>query len=101
MTAGWLEAMPATAWGAIGAVAGSLVSLLAVVLTLRHTRKLQKNQLAHDATERGRERQMAWRRDVYMEGVESIARLAGLLPRMADLNTSDTELARISQVRFR
>ena len=93
-----LQQIPPTAWATgigagIGATIGALVSLPGLGLSLRHARILQAKQLAHDSAERTRERQMAWRRQVYLESAESIARLSGLLGRMADLNFPDSDSA--------
>jgi hypothetical protein len=93
-----LQQIPPTAWAAgIGAAIGALASLPGLGLSLRHARLLQAKQLAHDSAERTRERQMAWRRQVYLESVESIARLSGLLGRMADLNFPDSDVSRLFQ----
>jgi hypothetical protein len=91
----YLKQVPPTAWAAaFGSTAGALLALPGLVLSLRHARKLQANQLAHDSMERTLERQMAWRRQVYLEAAESTSRLSNLLGRLADLSISDADLSR-------
>jgi hypothetical protein len=96
-----LKQIPPTVWGtAIGSTVGALLALPGLALSLRHARKLQVRQLAHDTEERIRERQMSWRREVYLEAAESISRLSGLLGRVADLNVPDQELSSVYQADY-
>jgi len=89
-----LKQVPATVWVTL---ATSVLTLSGVLLSLRHDSKLQANQLAHDARERNRERQMSWRREVYLHAAESVSRLSGVVGRIADLNIPDQELSRVYQ----
>lgn len=86
--AGWASVLGAT----IGAILGSLLGLPALLMSLRHSRKLQAQQHAHETSERIRERQMAWRRDVYLEAAETISRLSSMLGGLADLRLNEKEL---------
>jgi hypothetical protein len=47
----------------------------------------QREQLAHDALQRDRERQMALRRDVYLPAIESITHLQGMLGHLVGPDT--------------
>src|SRR5437762_4002239 len=86
-----LKQVPAAVWGTI---VGSILTLPGLIIALRHSRMLQASQLSHDSKERNRERQMAWRREVYLESAESVSRLSSLIGRVADLNVADPELSR-------
>jgi hypothetical protein len=87
---GLVEAIPDLVWGAAVSFALSIPTLF---FTLRHSRQLQAIQLGHDAHERSRERQMSWRREVYLYAAESISRLSGLIGMIADLEIPDERLS--------
>src|ERR1035437_8029246 len=89
-----LREIPAAVWGTI---VGAFLSLAGVMLSHRHARKLQAAQLKHDSEERSRERQMSWRREVYLSAAESVSRLSGLIGRIPDLGVPDQELSRVFQ----
>ena len=65
--------IPSALWTAAIAFVATLIaggmSLAGVVLTNRDARKRLAKQLEHDSTERTREREMALRRDVYLEAL--------------------------------
>jgi predicted nucleic acid-binding Zn-ribbon protein len=65
-----LAAIPATVWGVL---IGSLLTFLGV-----------GRQLRHDARQRDRERQMHWRRDVYLEAAEGVAGTSDQFFRLAN-----------------
>lgn len=67
-----------------GSLFGSVAGFVGVWLTLKSASKLQLKQLQHDAAERKTERQMSWRRDVYLSAAESISRLSALIGRLPD-----------------
>jgi len=91
-----VEGIPAVVWsGMAGAGLAGGLSLVNLIATQRHARKMQKAQLAHDANVRSRERHMALRREVYLEAAQAIPRMSGVLGRLADINISDQELSRV------
>ncbi len=85
-----VSAIPGAVWGAC---VGSCLTLLGVLLSNRESRKRHLAQLKHDTDQRDRERQLSWRRDVYLEAAQSISRGFSFLGRLLDLNTSDQELS--------
>ena len=65
----WLEKIPATFWGV---VAGSLFTLLGIWLQNRgHDRRLVR-QLAHDREVKARERDLALRKEIYLDAAEAV-----------------------------
>lgn len=86
----FLRAIPEIVWAAL---LGAFVTLLGVVVSNCESRRRHLAQLRHDAEQRDRERQMTWRREVYLEATEAISRGLSYLARLVDLNTSHTELS--------
>ncbi|WP_162631890.1 hypothetical protein [Burkholderia sp. JP2-270] len=67
-----IAGMPAAVFGNIvSGVVGSVITLFGVFLSNRHNRRLKRDELGHDATQRDREREMALRREVFLPAVES------------------------------
>ena len=77
---------------AIAVLAAAGLSLLASWLSNRNSRVQLQMQLAHDATQRDREREMALRRDVYLPAIEAIVRTQASLGLMTDPNTDQIAL---------
>ena len=81
--------IPSALWTAAIAFVATLnaggMSLAGVVLTNRDARKRLAKQLEHDSTERTREREMALRRDVYLEAAANIARVSHIMGRLANV----------------
>jgi hypothetical protein len=89
-----LRNVPAAVWGV---VVGATLSWPTVILSQRHARKLQDKQLLHDAVQRREEREMSWRRDVYLDAAEALSRLPSALGRIGDLSISIDEVSRSVQ----
>lgn len=85
---GILSKVPDTIWAAVIA---SLLTIGGVVLTNLNSRKQQKEALVHDSNQRGREREMSLRRDVYLSTIEAISSFHDLLNRLPDLNFTERE----------
>ena len=78
-----LKEIPNVVWSAIIA---SLITLSGVWLSNRNSRNLQQNQLRHDAERRNSERELALRKEVYLEALESISIS---IARISHLNPTD------------
>ncbi|ASW04442.1 hypothetical protein CJU94_40590 (plasmid) [Paraburkholderia aromaticivorans] len=67
-----IAGMPASVFGNIvSGVVGSVITLGGVLLSNWHSRRLKRDELGHDTTQRDREREMALRREVFLPTVEA------------------------------
>ena len=67
-----IAGMPASVFGNIvSGVVGSVITLGGVLLSNWHSRRLKRDELGHDSTQRDREREMALRREVFLPAVEA------------------------------
>lgn len=87
----YLAKVPDTVWAALTA---SALTLSGVWLTARMTSKQFSAQLAHDATQRERERQMSLRRDVYLPAAQSLSQTHRLLTALSDIDRTDDSINR-------
>jgi hypothetical protein len=76
-----------TAIGAVGAIGGALIAVVAGFLTAwmtnRHGRKLLARQLEADSRERQRERQVNLRRDVYLPAADAVVSASAVMGKLA------------------
>ncbi|RQR21634.1 hypothetical protein DIE23_37890 [Burkholderia sp. Bp9143] len=67
-----IAGLPATVFGnVVSGVVGSVITLLGVLFSNWHNRRLKRDELGHAAAQRDREREMALRRDVFLPAVEA------------------------------
>lgn len=76
-----------------GIVIGSGLTILGGILANRHERKLQREALDQDATQREKDRKMSLRRDVYLPAADSILRAQNLTMRLLNPATQIEEIA--------
>jgi hypothetical protein len=74
-----LAKIPGSVWGAIG---GALLTLIPVIVSNRHSRKLQAQQLAFESRERQRERRISLRRDVYLPAADAVVGMVGAMAKL-------------------
>jgi len=67
-----LDKIPASLWVIIASIIGSLSALAGVLLTNRAQDRRFKAQLAHDLELKNREREMSWRKEVFLKAAEAI-----------------------------
>ncbi|HEY4367359.1 MAG TPA: hypothetical protein VGN07_09020 [Steroidobacteraceae bacterium] len=86
-----LAKIPAAFWGTL---TGFALAIVPVLISNRHSRKLQRQQLDFESIERQRERHASLRRDVYLPAADSVtAALAGLVKMLNDDRANDVELS--------
>ena len=85
-----VEKIPATFWGI---VVGSFVTLFGVYLTNRSSERRLRIQFENDRVLRIRDREMSFRKDIYLAVTEAVTVGINTLPRFADLSISDNQLA--------
>ena len=73
-----IDSIPATLWGVIGVIIGSASTLTAVIFSNRAQDRRFNAQLAHDLELKNREREMSWRKEVFLKAAESIT--TGFIP---------------------
>jgi hypothetical protein len=83
------DQIPATFWGV---VVGSTFTLIGVYLTNRSSNRRFQIQVEHDRSLKARERDMAFRKDVYVAVAEAIAVAINTVPRFADLSLQPNQL---------
>lgn len=76
----------------LAAIMASSITLGGVYFANRHARKLQRDALDQDATQREKERKMSLRRDVYLPAADSILRAQNLIMRALDPDTQVEEI---------
>lgn len=81
-----IAGMPAAVFGnVVSGLVGSVITLLGVFFSNWHNRRLKRDELGHDATQREREREMALRRDVFLPAVESALAMQSSLGALTNL----------------
>jgi hypothetical protein len=81
----------------IAAAVGGLISIISVVIQNWFLAKRQREQLSHDAEQRRVEREMALRREVYLEVAGATAKLQEYLLNLGNPNISAETQAEIMQ----
>jgi hypothetical protein len=76
-------------------VLGSLIALSGVYLQNHGNDRRHREQLAAQAAEKEKERTMALRRDIYIEGADALGRMQSYLLGFSNLNSSDEDHAKI------
>jgi hypothetical protein len=76
------------------ALVSSVVSLASTLLSNSNSRQQVRAQLAHDATQRDRERSMALRRDVYVPAAEALVDAQSVLGQLIDVESDRAALGR-------
>lgn len=93
-----LQATSILAWVAvIAAAVGALIGIISVIIQNIFLSKRQREQLAHDANQRRIDREMALRREVYLEVAGATARLQEYLLNLGNPNISAETQAQIMQ----
>jgi hypothetical protein len=98
-----LTQIPHAVWGAL---AGAILALAGVVITNWSNNKRLKIQLRHDAAERNKEREVAMRRQVYLDAAKEVVKAPQYLATLPskDLSRVETQtelselFARVNQV---
>jgi hypothetical protein len=98
-----LTQIPHAVWGAL---AGAILTLAGVVITNWSNNKRLKIQLRHDAAERNKEREVAMRRQVYLDAAKEVVKAPQYLATLPskDLSRVETQtelselFARVNQV---
>lgn len=98
-----LTLIPDVVWGVL---AGAIFTLAGVAITNWSTSKRLETQLGHDAAERNKEREIAVRREVYLEAAKEVVKAHQYLSTLPskDLSSVDTQtelselFGRVSQV---
>ncbi|MEI2431625.1 hypothetical protein RDV84_10635 [Lysobacter yananisis] len=87
---GFVNGIPAPLWGLAGTVVGVFGTLGANFLSNRSNDKRFVRQLAHDATQKAKDRAMQLRREVYLTAVDEVVAVGELLGRLAVLDPTDS-----------
>ena len=78
-----IHGIPLALWVTIiVAVLSPIITLISVGRSNAASRKNLKDQLAHDADQRDRERKMSLRREVYLQTAEALAHANTLIARL-------------------
>jgi hypothetical protein len=87
-----LAGIPESIWGII---VGALLTLIPVIVSNRHSRKQQAQQLQFESTERQRERRVNLRRDVYLPAADAIVGMTGAAAKLlgGDPSSADQIIA--------
>ena len=81
--------IPATFWGV---VAGSFFTLLGVFFTNRSNTKRLNIQLSHDRTLKEKEREMTFRKDIYLATAEAVSVAINTVSQFGDLSIPQQQL---------
>lgn len=81
--------------GILSAIVAASIALLGTWLQGWKQAKLQSQQLAHDAGEKSKEREMSLRRDVYLPAADGIAKLQEYLKSYSSVSISATDRGEI------
>lgn len=84
-----LQIIPGGVWGFL---AGMMSSIAVLVIANRHNLRQQRIQLAHDAREHDRERQMQLRRDVYLPASDAVVSIMSAMSKFINLDIHEEEL---------
>jgi hypothetical protein len=84
-----IAGLPATVFdNVVSGVVGSVVTLLGVLFSNWHNRRLKRDEIGHAAAQRDREREMALRRDVFLPAVEAGLVMQSSIGAVANLEMS-------------
>jgi len=78
-----------------GTILGSGITLVATSLTNRANDRRLSRQLENDYKMKNREREMAFRKDIYTDAAKAIAISLGVLPKLSDLEVPLKEISSI------
>jgi hypothetical protein len=89
-----IHGIPLALWVTIiVAVLSPIITLISVGRSNGASRKNLKDQLAHDADQRDRERKMSLRREVYLQAAEALAHANTLIGRLSNPNSDEHAIA--------
>lgn len=86
----FLTALPATVWGAIGAVIAGIIALTGVMLTNRSNERRFRGQLEHDKDLRQAERTWTFKREILTRAHKDILEAFHLLPTVLHCDSQET-----------
>ncbi|MFF7398875.1 hypothetical protein ACFZAI_20655 [Achromobacter sp. NPDC008082] len=89
-----IDLFPSMFWTAVGGLLVWLLTTLSNRLSNSHSRKMQRAQLAHDSTERERDRQYVVKRDVILPALEAGGHALMLLPELCRADVDPIKLSR-------
>jgi hypothetical protein len=87
-----LEKIPATFWGVI---VGSLLSLSGVALTNRASDRRLRAQFEHERILKAKEREMAFRKEVFLAAAEAVAAGINAIGRFANLELQNEQITNV------
>ncbi len=87
---GFLQGVPAPAWGLAGAIVGVLGTLVATKISNNSNDRRFENQLKHDAEQKSKDRAAQLRRSVYLKAVAELVGINAFLGQLAAADPTDT-----------